>query len=163
LATSAPKPVIVFYGTKDPGPFSVDDPALDTYNAAGAKGHSITIGGANHFAYTDSLCILADGPATVSQADPQRIAKAYLTAFFRRYLNGALEVKDYLTVRGKSRNSSRSQSWLTHNPDERQREPAGAHYPQLIQRRRSSNCVLLTSESLLPFTKNCWTRNHHAG
>ena len=97
IANFAPKPVIVLYGTQDMGPYSSDGQALDTYNAAGAKKHLITIDGANHFGYTNSLCILADGAATLSQANQQKIAKAYLTAFFRRYLNGALEVEDYLT------------------------------------------------------------------
>jgi dienelactone hydrolase len=97
IANFAPKPVIVVFGTQDAGPFSVNGQALDTYHAAGAKKHLVTIGGADHFGYTDSLCFQADGPPTISQADQQKIAKAYLTAFFRRFLSGASEVQDYLT------------------------------------------------------------------
>jgi hypothetical protein len=67
------------------------------YAAAGPKKHKVTIGGANHFGFSDALCILADPAATINQADQQKIAKAYLTAFFRRYIQGALEVEDYLT------------------------------------------------------------------
>jgi hypothetical protein len=66
---------------------------------AGPKKHMITIPGGNHFGFTDALCILEDPAATISQADQQKIAKAYLTAFLRRYVQGVLEVQDYLTGR----------------------------------------------------------------
>lgn len=97
IGTFAPKPVLVLHGTQDAGPYSADGQPLNIYAAAAAKKHLVTIDGANHFGYTDGLCIQEDGAATISQANQQRIAKAYLTAFFRRYLRGATEVDDYLT------------------------------------------------------------------
>jgi hypothetical protein len=92
-------PVLVVHGTKEPpgggGP-GVGNGPLNVYAAAGPNKYLVTIGGANHFGYTDELCLVADGEATISQADQQKIARAYVTAFFRRYLQGALEVDDYL-------------------------------------------------------------------
>ncbi|KAJ9635063.1 hypothetical protein H2199_008549 [Coniosporium tulheliwenetii] len=95
----APRPVLIIHGTEDTGTIGVDGQPLSIYAAAGATKHLITITGANHFGYTDALCVAAplDGTATINQADQQRIAKAYLTAFFRRYLTNAHEVSDYLS------------------------------------------------------------------
>lgn len=93
----SPVPVMVIRGTADSGPFGDGGNSDNVYAAAGPPKHMVTITGANHFGFTDSLCILADPVSTVAQGDQQRIATAYLTAFFRRYVNGAVEVEDYLT------------------------------------------------------------------
>jgi dienelactone hydrolase len=96
VATFAPKPVIVLRGTRDTGSFGDRGESDNVYAAAGPKKHKVTIDGGNHFGFTDALCILFDPAATVSQADQQKIAKAYLTAFFHRHIHGTLEVEDYL-------------------------------------------------------------------
>jgi dienelactone hydrolase len=93
----APNPTLVFHGTKDDAGVGVGTAPLDIYSAAGPPKHLVTIDGANHFGYTDSLCLQGDPAATISQADQQKIAKAYLVAFFRRYLQGAMEESNYLS------------------------------------------------------------------
>jgi hypothetical protein len=94
LSTFAPRPILVFEGGEDIGPYGRSG---DFYGAAGAPKFLVNIPGANHFGYYDDVCVLADNTATISQADQQRIAKAYLVAFFRRYLLGATEEDDYLS------------------------------------------------------------------
>jgi fermentation-respiration switch protein FrsA (DUF1100 family) len=91
----APKPALVVHGTNDTGAFGGQ--GASNYAAAAPTKYLVTIDGANHYGYTDALCILADPSVTIAQADQQKIAKAYITAFFRRYLLGALETQDYLT------------------------------------------------------------------
>ena len=93
----APRPVLVIRGTNDLGHLGDRGQSPNVYAAAGPKKHMITISGANHFGFYDSTCILADPVPTISRTDQQRVAKAYVTAFFRRYLHGSAEVEDYLT------------------------------------------------------------------
>lgn len=93
LATLGPRPLLVFEGGEDVGPYGRSG---DFYGAAVPPKVQVFIPGANHFGYYDDVCVLADNTATISQADQQRIAKAYLVAFFRRWLSGALEEDDYL-------------------------------------------------------------------
>lgn len=92
------KPVLVLVGTEDSGGLAANNLPHEIYNAAGPPKHLVDIGGANHFGYTDELCVDGggDGVATISRADQQRIAYGYLTAFYRRYLHGATDVQDYL-------------------------------------------------------------------
>jgi dienelactone hydrolase len=92
----APRPLLVLHGTEENSGFGVDDTPLSVYGAAGPPKHLVTIGGANHFGYTDALCV-ADDAGTLAAADQQRIARAYLTAFFRRYLQGAVTLGRYLS------------------------------------------------------------------
>ena len=94
LSTFVPRPILVFEGGEDIGPYGASG---DFYSAAGASKFLVNIPGANHFGYYDDVCVLADNTATISQADQQRIAKAYLVAFFRSYLLGATEEDDYLS------------------------------------------------------------------
>jgi pimeloyl-ACP methyl ester carboxylesterase len=94
LSVLSPRPLLVFEGGEDVGPFGRSG---DFYSAAGPPKSLVNIPGANHFGYYDDVCIVADNTATISQADQQRIAKAYLVAFFRRHLLGATEEDDYLT------------------------------------------------------------------
>jgi dienelactone hydrolase len=94
IASFAPKPVLIIHGTRDSlTGYGVGDQPLALFAAAGPKKHLVTIEGANHFGYTDEL-YFADDTATISRADQQRIAKAFLTAFFRRYLMGITGVND---------------------------------------------------------------------
>lgn len=99
ISSFSPKPVLVFHGTRDRGINAVGDTPLSIYNAARATKYLINIDGANHFGYTDSILMgpPLDGSATINQADQQRIAKAYLAAFFLCYLKGNTIMNDYLT------------------------------------------------------------------
>ncbi len=93
LANLSPRPLMVFEGGEDVGPYGRSG---DFYGAAAPPKVLVSIPGANHFGYYDDVCVLSDNTATISQADQQRIAEAYLVAFFRRRLQGAVEEEDYL-------------------------------------------------------------------
>jgi pimeloyl-ACP methyl ester carboxylesterase len=93
LANLGPRPLLVFEGGEDVGHYGRSG---DFYGAAAPPKVLVSIPGANHFGYYDDVCVLADNTATISQADQQRIAAAYLVAFFRRRLQGAAEEEDYL-------------------------------------------------------------------
>ena len=93
----APKPVMVVHGTQDVGPHGDGGQSLNVYAGAAPKKHLVDIDGANHFGFTDALCIQEDATATITQADQQKIATAYLTAFFRRYVSNAPDLDDYLS------------------------------------------------------------------
>jgi dienelactone hydrolase len=94
----APRPVILFQGTKDVwycffSP-SKSEAIYAAYDTAERSKHLITIEGANHFGYTDDICDNSDNFSIdkcprdlLPWDDQQSIAKAYLTAFFRRYLS----------------------------------------------------------------------------
>ncbi len=60
----------------------------ELYDAAHAPKHYALVHGANHFGYTDELCIVEAPPATIARSDQQRIAYAYLVAFLQRYVRG---------------------------------------------------------------------------
>jgi pimeloyl-ACP methyl ester carboxylesterase len=66
------------------------------YFLANPPKHLVFIKGANHFGYTDELCLVGVPQATIVRADQQRIAYAYLTAFLERYARGVLSYDDYL-------------------------------------------------------------------
>jgi len=91
-------PTLVLHSTNDSTGEGVDDLPLHFYNAAAPPKHIVEIGGANHFQYTDELCVDGggDGTATIGRSDQQRIAMAYLVAFLRRYVFGAPDLDDYL-------------------------------------------------------------------
>ena len=97
IAAFAPKPVLILHGTQDTSTFGAQNAPLDIFAAASATKHLVKIDGANHFGYTDGICIPGDGPATITQRNQQRIAIAYLTAFYRRYLGSVTAADDYLT------------------------------------------------------------------
>lgn len=92
----APRPAFIFLSGRETSFAGADNEPLAIYGAAGAVKHLATVPGGNHYGYTDALCILDDNTATIPQADQARVGTAYLTAFFRRFLSGALEVDDYL-------------------------------------------------------------------
>lgn len=96
IADFSPRPVLVFHGTADTSDFGNGDRAFEVFDAAGPPKHLVIIGGANHFGYTDGIESGAE-PADISRDDQQRIAKAFLTAFFRRYLRGVSAAADYLS------------------------------------------------------------------
>ncbi len=95
----APKPALLIHGTEDTGTYGVDGQPLSIYGAASSQKYLVTVDGANHFGYTDELCLQTpcDGIATINQTDQQKIAKAYLTALFRQHLDGITEMDDYLS------------------------------------------------------------------
>jgi len=91
LAAFSPNPAMLLYGDQDAnGAFGADGAPPLYYSSAGAPKYMVTIGGANHFGFTDSLCLAfpGDGVVTIAQADQQKIATAFLTALFERYLEG---------------------------------------------------------------------------
>jgi hypothetical protein len=92
----APRPVLVLHGTLDTAEVGAGGVPPNLYAAAGPKKHLLTIGGANHFGYTDDICTVLEPTATISQPTQQKIARAYITAFLRRYLQGATEENPYL-------------------------------------------------------------------
>jgi dienelactone hydrolase len=96
IAAFSPRPVLVFHGTADTSSLGNGDRAFEIFDAANAPKHLVVIGGANHFGYTDGISSGLE-PADISREDQQRIAKAFLTAFFRRYLRGVAAAADYLT------------------------------------------------------------------
>jgi dienelactone hydrolase len=93
IANFTPKPLIILQGTADL-PWYTWGRAEEIYEAAEATKHLVTITDANHFGYTDDISEKLD-PEVLPRADQQKIAKAYLTAFFQRYLKlGCVEQLD---------------------------------------------------------------------
>ncbi len=85
----APDPVILLQGTKDVWYYFFPSPkAEDIYDAYDApKKHLVTIHNAIHFGYTNDICTTDERTDDILvRDDQQRIAKAYLVAFFRWYL-----------------------------------------------------------------------------
>jgi hypothetical protein len=86
-------PVLIIYGTKDTQ--QVHDDPLQVYGMAGRPKHLVVVTGANHYGYTDGICIAPpyDNPSQVggvmgpeAHARQQRAAGDYLEAFFSYYL-----------------------------------------------------------------------------
>ena len=107
----APGPVILLQGTKDfwyfhPIDLGSDPKALEIYNAydsTEAQKHLVTIHDANHFRYTEDICVAFDHTdddslGMLARDDQQRIARAHLAAFFRWYLKSecVAELPEYL-------------------------------------------------------------------
>lgn len=93
---SVRNPILVLHGTEELSASGVDEVSLSVYAAAGPPKHLVVIEGANHFGYTDELCV-ADDPGTISPGDQRRIAIAYITAFLRHYASGVTGLSAYLT------------------------------------------------------------------
>jgi len=104
-------PVLVIYGTNDTQQV-MDDP-LKLYGSANAPKHLVVITGANHYGYTDRICLApsnesddesevggAAGPE--AQRRQQRAAGDYLEAFFSLYLRGDAAKRGYLQGREQS-------------------------------------------------------------
>lgn len=81
--------------TRDDGTFGGNATAF--YNSCESPKHLLTIGGANHFGFTESLCFGSDGDPLIARHDQQRIAAAYMTAFLQHYLRGAAGYAEVLT------------------------------------------------------------------
>jgi acetyl esterase/lipase len=81
-------PIMILRGTAE-----LDGASAALYAAAGAPKHLVTLPGANHFGFTTSLASEPpfDGAPTMQRRDQQRVAKAYLAAFFERYLGGTAD------------------------------------------------------------------------
>jgi len=101
----APGPVILLQGTQDIWYYWFTPPkAVEIYNAyvsPAAQKHLVTIHDAIHFRYTEDICTTderTDSDGILARDDLQRIAKAYLAAFFRWYLKSECvpELPEYL-------------------------------------------------------------------
>lgn len=97
-----PKPIIILQGTKDPTfTFYPHPKGKLIYDAAGPTKHLVWTGGANHFYFTDEIVDSVgdyNPPAydIIFRAEQQSVAKAYVTAFFQRYLKlGCVNKLDY--------------------------------------------------------------------
>lgn len=108
------EPTLIIYGTADK-PCGVLGFNLsmwaEAYNEVNsAEKHLLAITGANHFAYTDGICLLEpliEPPCTVggvtgpeAQARQQQAAGNYIHAFFAHYLQGDSGKIEYLTQEG---------------------------------------------------------------
>jgi hypothetical protein len=98
LSAYSPNPVMIVFGTEDNGSFGADGAPPLYFSSAGPPKYMVTIDGADHFGFTDSLCLASpgDGVPTINQSQQQRIAKAYITALFARYLTGFTAMDAYL-------------------------------------------------------------------
>lgn len=96
IAASAGAPMIVVRGTHE-GAAGVGDSPAKVYAAAAPPKYMVDIQGANHFGYTDNLCLEGgDPPAVLARHDQQRISYGYLTAFLQRYVRGIVQNDLYL-------------------------------------------------------------------
>ena len=87
-------PLLVVFGTRDNSAVSGNPGPI--YNAGVAPKHRVLIEGANHFGFTDELCVTVDANATIPRGDQRRIATAYITAFLQRYVNNVATNASYL-------------------------------------------------------------------
>lgn len=97
LVPEVAAPLLVLLGTEDGGGAGTSD-AKDIYDSARPPKHFVLIEGANHFGYTDALCIQDGDPqATIARVNQQRIAYGYLTAFLQRYVRDIRTYNAYLS------------------------------------------------------------------
>jgi pimeloyl-ACP methyl ester carboxylesterase len=91
-------PVLVLRGAADTGTAGAGEGPAALYDVAPAPRLLVTIPGANHFGFTTSLALAApfDGAPAMSRRDQQRVARAYLTAFFEHHLRGVEEAGTWL-------------------------------------------------------------------
>ncbi|HVR36359.1 MAG TPA: hypothetical protein VMS21_10975 [Methylomirabilota bacterium] len=95
---------LVIYGTNDEHPLQVGDDPLEVYGSLAPPKHLVVVEGANHFGYTDGICLAdddyastvggLDGPA--AQQLQQLTARRNIRAFFSSYLLGDSAQLDYL-------------------------------------------------------------------
>jgi hypothetical protein len=106
---SVTAPVLVIHGTKE-STQQVGDLPLKLYGSANPPKHLVVITGANHYGYTDGICIAypGDNPSEVggvtgpeAQRRQQRAAGDYLEAFFSAYLMGDRSRLIYLFQQGE--------------------------------------------------------------
>lgn len=105
---ATPVPTLVIHGTNE-SPKQVGDGPLQAYAGATPPKYLVVIAGANHFGYTDSICIAPpnDNASTVggatgpeAQRRQQRAAGDYLEAFFSVYLRGEMAKLGYFMQQG---------------------------------------------------------------
>ena len=100
-------PMLVIHGTNEHG-LQVGSQPLDLYSEASSPKHLVPVVGANHFGYTDSICLYPDDGrenrsrvgnvwGQDAQSRQQRTASNYLHAFFSYYLQYRSGMIDYLT------------------------------------------------------------------
>jgi dienelactone hydrolase len=105
-------PVLVMYGTEDKQ--QVGDDPLRQYGSASPPKHLVIISGANHYGYTDGICVApsgcesGDNPSQVggvtgpeAHRRQQQAAGDYLEAFFSAYLLGDRSQLIYLFQQGE--------------------------------------------------------------
>jgi len=103
-------PGLVIHGTRDP--CQVGNNPVEIYRRADAPKHLVVVTGANHFGYTDGICLepvedCDDGwdfssevggvTGEEAHARQQRTAGNYLQAFFSYYLQDNFSALEYLT------------------------------------------------------------------
>ena len=107
---------MAIHGTKDP-PCQVGNSPVEVYREANPAKHLVVVAGANHFGYTDDICLepaeelCPDHPrdpgwdsssevggveGQEAHARQQLAAGNYLQAFFSKYLQGHDDALDYI-------------------------------------------------------------------
>jgi hypothetical protein len=103
-------PLLVIHGTNE-HPQQVGESPLRVYTEANSPKHLVVVTGANHFGYTDGICLdPADSPDNASEVGgvtgqaahfrQGRTARDYVHAFFSHYLQGDAGALDYLSQTG---------------------------------------------------------------
>jgi hypothetical protein len=101
-------PVLVIHGTKESDQ-QVGNGPLTIYEMANSPKYLVVVAGANHYGYTDGICIAPpyDNPSQVggvtgpeAHRRQQQAAGDYLEAFFSAYLLGDASKLDYLRQQG---------------------------------------------------------------
>jgi hypothetical protein len=96
LVSQAEAPLLIIEGTAE-GPAGTGTADLLYLNAHPPK-HFAIVDGADHFGFTDAMCVADGGPvATITRADQQRSAFGYLTAFLQLYVRGEMLNRVYLS------------------------------------------------------------------
>jgi hypothetical protein len=96
LIAQAETPLVIVEGTAE-GPAGTGTANLLYLNARPPK-HFVIVQGADHFGFTDAMCIVDGGPiATISRADQQLSAFGYLTAFLQQYVRDEMVNRAYLS------------------------------------------------------------------
>lgn len=97
-AADAGAPLLVVHGTEEGGAGVPLNQPKQLYDAAPSPKHLVRIEGANHFGFTDALCLeIGDPAARIPRAHQQRVAYAYLTAFLQRYVRSVRGNDKYLS------------------------------------------------------------------
>lgn len=96
ISQFAPRPVLVLRGTAEGGIGTDGGGSFAVYSAAHPSKYMVLIEGGTHFGFTDSIRLQAETPG-IDERDQQRIAAAYIAAFFRRHLLGDTRMDAYLT------------------------------------------------------------------
>ena len=100
-------PTLIVYGTSDTQ--QVGESPLDVYGLASQPKHLLVVTGANHYGYTDRICIASpnDNPSTVggsigleARVRQQQTARNYVRVFFSGTLIGNEALLDYILQQG---------------------------------------------------------------